>query len=284
MIEREGILYIVATPIGNMDDMGLRAIETLKSVDLIAAEDTRHSKLLLSRYEIDTRAVAYHDHSDDAVAMKHIAFLKQGSSLALISDAGTPLISDPGFKLVRLARQHGVQVMPVPGPSALIAALSVSGLPTDRFCYEGFLPAKSGGREQKLLNLVDEERTMVFYESPHRIQATVASLASVFGPERKLFVGRELTKKFETHFFGSLAESIEWLDSDANNQKGEFVLALAGCPSPELSDKKHELAVTIAQKLLEDVSLKRAAALASDITGARKNQLYQALIELRGSK
>jgi 16S rRNA (cytidine1402-2'-O)-methyltransferase len=197
-----GTLYVVATPIGNLGDISARAIDTLQGVDLIAAEDTRHSKALLEKIEVKTPLTSYHDFSDDSVAVRLLDKLRQGSSIALISDAGTPLISDPGFKLVRLVREAGIAVIPIPGASAITAALCVAGLATDRFCFEGFLPSKQGAREQSLTQLQYELRTIVFYESPHRIEAMLASVVAVFGGRRQVFVAREVTKKFESHFLG----------------------------------------------------------------------------------
>lgn len=274
-----GILYIVATPIGNIDDISSRAIEVLRAADVIAAEDTRHSKLLLSRLNISSKLVAYHDHNDDYVSSKFVENLIAGKSIALISDAGTPLISDPGYKLVKLARESGVSVMPIPGACAITAALSVAGLPTDRFCFEGFLPAKSAAREQRLADLSKEPRTLVFYEAPHRIVAALMSFGKVLGGERLVFLGREITKKFESHFYGSVAEAVEWLNSDSDNQRGEFVIVLSGVESSLAVAEDQAAAFRIAKLLETEMSLKRAVALASEITGVRKNQLYQAMLE-----
>lgn len=274
-----GILYIVATPIGNIDDISSRAIEVLRAADVIAAEDTRHSKLLLGRLNISSKLVAYHDHNDDYVSSKFVENLIAGKSIALISDAGTPLISDPGYKLVKLARESGVCVMPIPGACAITAALSVAGLPTDRFCFEGFLPAKSAAREQRLADLSKEPRTLVFYEAPHRIVAALMSFGKVLGGERLVFLGREITKKFESHFYGSVAEAVEWLNSDSNNQRGEFVIVLSGVESSLAVAEDQAAAFRIAKLLETEMSLKRAVALASEITGVRKNQLYQAMLD-----
>ncbi|MFT4862124.1 MAG: 16S rRNA (cytidine1402-2'-O)-methyltransferase [Pseudohongiellaceae bacterium] len=273
-----GILYIVATPIGNIDDISARAIQILGAVDVIAAEDTRHSKQLLNRLGISNKLVAYHDHNDDYVSSKFIDSLAAGQSIALISDAGTPLISDPGYKLVKLARESGVSVIPIPGASAITAALSVAGLATDRFCFEGFLPAKTAAREQRLTQLSKESRTLVFYEAPHRIVAALESFVKVFGEDRLVFLGREITKKFESHFYGSVAEAAEWLNSDSDNQRGEFVIVLSGDESADAIAEDQAEAFRIAQLLESEMSLKRAVALASEITGVRKNQLYQAML------
>ncbi len=278
-----GTLYVVATPIGNLDDISRRAIDTLQGVDLIAAEDTRHSKALLEKIEVKTRLTSYHDFSDDSVAARFLDKLQQGQSIALISDAGTPLISDPGFKLVRLVREANISVIPIPGVSAITAALCVAGLATDRFCFEGFLASKQGAREQSLSQLKYELRTMVFYESPHRIEAMLASVVSVFGENRQVFVGRELTKKFESHFLGSGADVLAWLQADPNNQRGEFVVIVAGCDKDAQQSQKQEVGLKLALQLVSEMSLKKAVALASDVTGARKNLLYAAMIEIKNS-
>lgn len=278
-----GILYIVATPIGNMSDISLRAIETLRSVDLIAAEDTRHSKALLSKIEVENELVSYHDFSDEAASRRFVERLQSGESIALISDAGTPLISDPGFKLVRTARQENIQVLPVPGASAVTAALSVAGLATDRFCFEGFLPNKNGSRELVLEKLMLETRTLVFYESPHRIEAMIASVLSVMGSNRRVFIAREITKKFEAHFSGTAESALAWLKSSEDNQRGEFVVVIAGCDKDAQQQRLLSNALDIAEKLAADISLKKAVALASDITGARKNSLYAAMLERKAA-
>ncbi|HAG72549.1 MAG TPA: 16S rRNA (cytidine(1402)-2'-O)-methyltransferase [Gammaproteobacteria bacterium] len=278
-----GTLYVVATPIGNLDDISRRAIDTLQGVDLIAAEDTRHSKALLEKIEVKTRLTSYHDFSDDSVAARFLDKLQQGQSIALISDAGTPLISDPGFKLVRLVREANIPVIPIPGVSAITAALSVAGLATDRFCFEGFLASKQGAREQSLSQLKYELRTMVFYESPHRIEAMLASVVVVFGESRQVFVGRELTKKFESHFLGSSSDVLAWLQADSNNQRGEFVVIVAGCDKDAQQSQKQEVGLRLALQLESEMSLKKAVALASDVTGARKNLLYAAMIEIKNS-
>lgn len=274
-----GTLYVVATPIGNVDDFTERAIQTLQTVDLIAAEDTRHSQPMLARFNINTPIRSYHDFSTESVVDDLLARLQEGQSLALISDAGTPLVSDPGFRLVKRLREEGIAVLPVPGASALTAVLSVAGLPTDRFCFEGFLPAKSGPRQARLEELVSEPRTLVFYESPHRIESTVADLGLVFGPERGLFLGRELTKKFEAHYYGDVAGCSDWLAADSNNRKGEFVLVLAGCSPEQIAEQQFQRGLELVAKLRDEFAMKKAVALASEITGARKNALYQAVLQ-----
>ncbi|PCJ25089.1 MAG: 16S rRNA (cytidine(1402)-2'-O)-methyltransferase [SAR86 cluster bacterium] len=270
-----GSLYIVATPIGNLDDISLRAIEILKSVQLIAAEDTRHSKKLIQSIQVDTPLISYHDFSSESATRKILDKLQAGLSIALISDAGTPLISDPGYKLVCMARQLSIEVLPVPGPCAVTAALSVAGLATDRFVFEGFLSAKSGARQKRLQALAREMRTIVFYESPHRIEVCVEDMALVFGADRQVFIARELTKKFESHFLGSMADCVLWLKSDSNNQKGEFVVVVSGCNEEEDQLRKQQQALEIVELLRREVSMKQAVAIASKITGARKNKLYE---------
>lgn len=274
-----GILYIVATPIGNLGDISLRAIEILKSVQLIAAEDTRHSKILMQSIQVDTPLVSHHDFSSEAASEKILAKLLAGQSIALISDAGTPLISDPGYKLVCLARAQSILVVPVPGASAVTAALSVAGLPTDRFVFEGFLAAKGGPRQKRLQALAREKRTIVFYESPHRIVVSVEDMGEAFGKDRQMFIARELTKKFEAHFLGCIADCLEWLEQDSNNQKGEFVVIVAGCDEEEEEARIQQQALEIVSLLRQEVSMKKAVAIASQITGARKNRLYEAALQ-----
>jgi len=274
-----GTLYIVATPIGNLDDISRRAIEILNGVDLIAAEDTRHSQKLLQSIQVDTPVVSHHDFSADSAINRILDKLESGSSVALISDAGTPLISDPGYKLVSLARQKKLSVIPVPGASALVSALSVSGLATDRFTFEGFLPSKSAARQKRLLGLADEQRTMVFYESTHRIMESLMDMRAAFEEQRLIFIGRELTKRFESHFLGTAAACVEWLGGDANQQKGEFVVIVAGCDERLEEAQKHKQAMDIVRLLKSEVSMKKAVSLASKISGARKNLLYEAALK-----
>lgn len=270
----QGTLYLVATPIGNLADMVPRAVETLQSVALIAAEDTRHSRRLLTHFDISTPCSAYHDHSDARATEALLARLRTGESVALISDAGTPLVSDPGYRLVRAARLAGIEVVPVPGPCALVAALSASGLPSDRFAFEGFPPAKSGARRRWLETLAAESRTLIFYEAPHRVLACLEDMETVFGPEREAVLARELTKTFETIRLAPLSELAAFVREDANQQRGEIVLMLAGTPARETTalDAEAERVMAI---LLEELPVKRAAALAAKITGAKKNALYQ---------
>jgi len=273
-------LYIVATPIGNLDDMSLRAIEVLKKVHRIAAEDTRHSRRLLQHYGIDTSMLSLHEHNEQHAAEGVIRLLLQGKSMALISDAGTPLISDPGFSLVRACREHGIRVSPVPGSSALIAALSVSGLPTDRFRFEGFLPRTQATRISKLEALKKESATLVFYESSHRIAHSLEALVQVFGGERSACVARELTKQYEDVFHGSLDELGKRVQEDENRQKGEFVLVVAGDTLKHHGELSEE-AQNLLEVLVAELPLKQAAAIAAKATGLKKNDLYKAGLKLR---
>ncbi|MDX1491217.1 MAG: 16S rRNA (cytidine(1402)-2'-O)-methyltransferase [Pseudohongiellaceae bacterium] len=272
-------LYIVATPIGNLGDMTSRAIEVLKNVDLIAAEDTRHSARLLQHFGIGTQMRAYHDFSDDARVESLLEKVQSGRSVALISDAGTPLISDPGYRLVVRARELGIGVVPIPGASALTAAISVAGMPSDRFVFEGFPNAKSVSRIKQFEALGAESRSIIFYESPHRILESLADMQKVFGGERKVSICRELTKTFETVFTDSFDKVIEWMQADANQQRGEFVVIVAGLPKAE-EEGLDEESLRILTILLEEFSVKQASALAARITGLKKNFLYQKALEL----
>lgn len=269
-----GSLFVVATPIGNLADMVPRATETLQQVDMIAAEDTRHSKRLLEHFHISTPMQAYHDHNEQQSLPGILKRLEQGESIALISDAGTPLISDPGYRLVRAVREAGFRVVPVPGPSAAIAALSVAGLPSDRFAFEGFLPAKGGQRRKQLEALRGETRTLIFYEAPHRIVACLQDVSAVLGAMRETVVARELTKTFETILSGSAAEVLSRVESDPNQQKGEIVLLVRGAEAKQSAELDSETQ-RIMTALLKELPLKQAASLAAEITGAKKNALYQ---------
>lgn len=275
-----GTLYVVATPIGNLGDMVPRAVDILQTVALVAAEDTRHSGRLLKHLGIDTPLVSYHDRGGERQLARILAVLAEGSDAALISDAGTPLISDPGYRLVREVRAKGYPVSPIPGPCAAVAALSAAGLPSDRFVFEGFLPAKQGERCKRLSALLNEERTLVFYEAPHRILDAVADIGEVFGTERKIVLARELSKAFETFLSGSAEKLVEIISADANQQRGEFVLMVEGAPkagrSADDSDAEKVLSI-----LTRELPLKQAAALASKITGLSKNSLYQRALELK---
>ncbi|MBN1684271.1 MAG: 16S rRNA (cytidine(1402)-2'-O)-methyltransferase [Gammaproteobacteria bacterium] len=272
-----GTLYIVATPIGNLSDISSRAIETLKKVDFIAAEDTRHSKPLLHHFSIKTPLIAFHEYSKEKDIEHIMTLLQQSKSIALISDAGTPLISDPGFRLVRRARAENINVIPVPGACAAIAALSVSGLPSDRFIFEGFLPAKHNARVKYLENLQNESRTMIFYESPHRIIAMLEDMTTVFGQERQAVIARELTKMFETISDGSLVELLDEIKKNPEQQQGEFVVIIHGI---DKTDEKliNDQDLKMLKILSQELPTKQAVSLVAKITGKKKNQLYKKAI------
>ena len=278
-MQARGVLYVVATPIGNLDDISARALRTLSEVALIAAEDTRHSSRLLQHFGISTPLQACHEHNEREQGGRFLARLQAGEDVALISDAGTPLISDPGYHLVRQARAAGIRVVPVPGACALIAALSAAGLPSDRFIFEGFLPAKAAARRTRLALLREEPRTLIFYEAPHRILECVEDMQAIFGGERLALLGRELTKTFETLKGLPLAGLREWIAADSNQQRGECVLLLAGWEAPPGEPAVGAEALRVLDLLLAELPLKRAAALAAEITGVRKNLLYQAALE-----
>lgn len=267
-----GTLHVVATPIGNLGDLSPRALETLKRVDAICAEDTRHTRQLLAHFGLERPLLALHEHNEGDAAAPLVARLLAGDSLALVSDAGTPLVSDPGFRLVRAARAAGVRVSPVPGPSALVAALSAAGLPSDRFVFEGFLPAKAKARREHLQALAAEPRTMIFYESSHRIEETLADMAMAFGEERPAVVARELTKLFETVLDGGLAGLVRRVREDANQRKGEFVVLVQG--APEAVDAKVAEGRRLYARLCEHLPPSTAAKLAADLSGAPRKALY----------
>lgn len=266
-------LYIVATPIGNISDITYRAIETLQQVDLIAAEDTRHSGKLLSHYQIKKPLFPLHDHNERQRGKVLIEKIKSGQSIALISDAGTPLISDPGYHLVNECRDAGVDVVPIPGACAAITALSAAGLPSDRFSFEGFLPAKEKGKQDKLKALIEETRTMIFYESPRRVQDTVEQIITIFGGERKLVIARELTKTFESFYAFTAEQMLTWLKQDTNHCRGEFVLMVAGTKKDD--DAIPQVALNTLALLKEQLPLKKAAALTAQIHDQKKNELYK---------
>lgn len=274
-----GTLYVVATPIGNLEDISARALRVLREVALIAAEDTRHSSRLLAHFGIQTPLAACHEHNERNEGGRFIERLQAGDDVALISDAGTPLISDPGYHLVRQARAAGVVVVPVPGACALIAALSAAGLPSDRFIFEGFLPAKAAARRSRLEALKAEPRTLIFYEAPHRILESLRDFENVFGGERMAVLGRELTKTFETLKGLPLGALRAWVEADNNQQRGECVLLVEGWEAPPGESAVSAEALRVLDLLLAEMPLKRAAAVAADITGVRKNLLYQAALE-----
>ncbi|HVC29398.1 MAG TPA: 16S rRNA (cytidine(1402)-2'-O)-methyltransferase [Gammaproteobacteria bacterium] len=275
----QGMLYVVATPIGNLDDLSPRAQRTLAEVELIAAEDTRHTSILLSRFAIRTPLISLHDHNEAQKTPKLVEKLLAGISMALVSDAGTPLISDPGFNLVRAARAAGVRVIPIPGACALIAALSASGLPTDRFVFEGFLSAKTMARKKQLADLATELRTLVFYESIHRLKGCLSDMAQILGGERHGVIARELTKLHEDFRAGMLAELVKQIESNSFTTKGEVVLIVAGATSSKIAEVSMDMD-RILKALLTAVPVKQAVVLAAKITGLSKNQLYQRALEL----
>jgi 16S rRNA (cytidine1402-2'-O)-methyltransferase len=265
-------LYVVATPIGNLADLSPRAQEVLRSVAAICAEDTRHTGQLLSHFGISKPLVALHDHNEEAMALRVVARLQAGESLAVVSDAGTPLVSDPGFRLVRAARAAGIKVSPVPGACAAIAALSVAGLPSDRFVFEGFLPAKAAARRDRLQRLASETGTLVFYESSHRIAESLADMAMAFGAERPAVVARELTKLFETVLDGSLAQLLATVQADDNQRKGEFVVMVQGAGDDEAA--KVAEGRRLYARLNEHLPPSTAAKLAAELSGAPRKALY----------
>ena len=277
---RRGTLYVVATPIGNLADMSLRAVAVLNSVDRIAAEDTRRTGKLLQHYAIQTPMLPLHEHNERELARQLVEQIAQGQTLALVSDAGTPLISDPGYNLVRQARAAGLDIVPVPGPSALVAALSVSGLPTDRFVFEGFLPSRQVARKSRLEALRSESRTLVFYEASHRVLDCLKDMLVTFGVERQAVLARELTKQFETVRAGTLQDLLRWVDDDPNQQKGEFVLLVEGEQGVEAHAVDAE-AERILNLLLEELPIKTAAKLAARITGLNKRALYDRALQGR---
>lgn len=274
--QSQGTLFVVATPIGNLDDLSRRAAETLGSVDVVAAEDTRHSRKLLQAYGLESPMVAFHEHNEQAMVPRLISRLQRGEDIALVSDAGTPLVSDPGFRLVSTAIEAGLAVVPVPGPSAVMAALSVAGLPTNRFVFEGFLASRQGARRGQIDQLRNETGTLVLFESSHRIQATLQDLAAAFGDERRAVICRELTKRFETVLRGTLAELVQRLDEDTDQTRGEFVVLVAGAAEP--ADDRLAPAIGLARELRTHLPASKAAQVAARIHGVSRRELY-ALLE-----
>ncbi|WP_127956546.1 16S rRNA (cytidine(1402)-2'-O)-methyltransferase [Serratia microhaemolytica] len=266
-------LYIVPTPIGNLSDITLRALEVLKQVDLIAAEDTRHTGLLLQHFAINARLFALHDHNEQQKAELLLARLQQGQNIALVSDAGTPLINDPGYHLVQQCRAAGVRVVPLPGACAAITALCAAGLPSDRFCYEGFLPAKGKGRKDRLQALASESRTLIFYESPHRLLESLQDMVTVWGAQRHVVLARELTKTWESIYGAPVAELLEWVQQDEMRRRGEMVLIVEGYQAP--TEVLPPEALRTLALLQQELPLKRAAALTAEIHAVKKNALYQ---------
>lgn len=278
----KGSLYIVATPLGHLDDITLRAIETLKSVEGILAEDTRKAKGLLHHFQIQKPTYAFHEHNEKEEIDKVLSRLEQGESLALITDAGTPLISDPGYHLVRAAQEQHFSVIPIPGPSALIAALSVSGLPTDHFAFEGFLSAKKSTRQNQLKALRSETRTLIFYEAPHRVKDTLKDMRDIFGEEREATLARELTKVFETVKRETLGSLLEWVENDPNQERGEIVLMVSGNSkeNPRENEARGLDPKDLLILLLKELPPTKAASLAAKITGIPKRVLYEMSLAL----
>ncbi len=276
-----GTLYVVATPIGNLSDITLRALEVLAAVDIIAAEDTRRSRGLLDRHGIDTPLISLHEHNEDERSAELVARLADGASVALVSDAGTPLISDPGYRLVSAAHDAGLRVVPIPGASAVPAALSVAGIATDRFVFEGFLPARANRRRERLELLAREPRTLVIFEAPHRLRATLADMRESLGASRMVTVARELTKHFETFYRGSLDQVIEAVEADRAATKGELVIVVAGAgESPVLAGDSEK----VLEILGNELPPRQAARLAAKLTGADARELYRRLADARSGR
>ena len=278
-----GILYVVATPIGNLADFSPRAREILNSVDLIAAEDTRHTRRLLSHFGIKTRLFALHEHNEKAASAELIRLMLDGKSVALVSDAGTPLLSDPGFELVAEAHQSGLTVSPVPGPSALVAALSAGGIPADRFCFEGFLPARGAARQARLAELRTENRTLVFYESVHRIAAMLEDLINILGGERNACLARELTKLHEELRRGTLVSIQQALQAGDIAAKGEFVLLVSGAER-RTADSTVDQETALLKVLMDYLPGKQAVEAAVRISGGKRNEIYEAMLRLKATK
>ena len=267
-----GTLHVVATPIGNLGDLSPRALEVLRAADAVCAEDTRHTRRLLAHFGIERPLLAVHEHNEDEIAARLVQRLLAGESLALVSDAGTPLVSDPGFRLVRAARAAGIRVSPVPGPCAFVAALSAAGLASDRFVFEGFLPSKASARRERLAALASEPRTLVIYESAHRIEAALADAVALFGGERPAVLARELTKLFETLLDGTLGELQSTVAADENQRKGEFVLLVQG--AGEDADARIAEGRRLYAKLCEHLPPSTAAKVAAELSGAPRKALY----------
>ncbi|MFV1996526.1 MAG: 16S rRNA (cytidine(1402)-2'-O)-methyltransferase [Acidiferrobacterales bacterium] len=278
MSNQPGTIYLVSTPIGNLEDMSARALRVLTEVDLIAAEDTRHSAKLLRHFGIDTPVTAYHDHNEREKAQHLVGRVVAGENLALISDAGTPLVNDPGYHLVKAAREADILLVPIPGACAAITALSVSGLPTDKFLFTGFPPAKSVTRKNYFSARSRLDVTLIFYESPHRIVESLTDMREIFGSERNAVVARELTKKFETVRSDSLAELVKWIEGDVNQQKGEFVVLVQGVSTEGNTEVDADTGRLLLQ-LAEELPPKRAAAIVAEYSGLRKNRLYEYLLD-----
>ncbi len=272
-------LYVVATPIGNLGDISLRALHVLSIADAVACEDTRHTAHLLTRYGLSKPLIAAHEHNEREAADKLIARLQQGERIALVSDAGTPAVSDPGARIVDAVTSAGLRVVPLPGPSAAIAALSVSGFTNSAFYFTGFLPSKAGQRDAALASLSASAATLIFYEAPHRIEDTVDAFLKAFGPQRRIVFAREVSKLFEEIHRCALADAPAWLAGDAHRKKGEFVLLIEGAPAADSADTLE--ADRILTILLAECPVKQAAALAAQITGLKKNALYERALQLK---
>ncbi|MEI8117931.1 MAG: 16S rRNA (cytidine(1402)-2'-O)-methyltransferase [Methylophilaceae bacterium] len=278
-----GLLYVVATPIGNLSDITLRALEILKSVDAIAAEDTRHTSGLLSHFGIAKKLIAVHEHNEHQSAEKLLALLLAGQNIALVTDAGTPAVSDPGAIVVDLVRKAGVKVVPIPGASAVIAALSASGIAQNGFLFYGFLPASGSARRKALEILKAQTVTLVFYEAPHRIIESVVDMAAVLGADRRITIAREITKTFETIYSCELSKAEAWLQADANQQRGEFVLLVEAAATKDAAEIPEDT-VRVLKLLLADLPLKQAVQLTTEITGEKKNVLYELALSLKSDQ
>lgn len=278
--QKPGRLYIVATPIGNLGDMTPRSIETLKAVDCIAAEDTRHSLPLMRHFEIHSPLIAYHDHNERDQSKRLLERIEQGENIALISDAGTPLISDPGYQLVHMARERSLEVIAIPGASALISALSISGLPTDRFIFEGFLPAKKEARCKTLAALQKETRTLIWYESGRRLLESLGDMADIFGPERFGVIAKELTKRFEQVKAGAIETIIHWLKEDNDRLRGEFVVLIKGHTIKDSDAESDPELTRLLSILITELPIKQAVKLAVKITDKNRNELYSLALKL----
>ena len=273
-----GTLYVVATPIGNLGDLTPRAREVLASVALIAAEDTRHTRQLLQTCGIGTALTSLHEHNEGQKSAELVARLARGDSIALVSDAGTPLVSDPGFDLVAAARREGIAVVAIPGACAAIAALSVAGLPTNRFVFEGFLPAKAAARGECLRLLAGEERTLIFYEAPHRLAEVLRDMATTLGAQRRASISRELTKRFETTYSGTLAELSAAAERDSDMARGEIVIVVSGAPT--VGSALELNADSLLRALLQELPPSQAAKIAAHLTGGKRNELYEAALQI----
>ncbi|MDE0282552.1 MAG: 16S rRNA (cytidine(1402)-2'-O)-methyltransferase [Gammaproteobacteria bacterium] len=277
MNSKTGVLHVVATPIGNLGDLSSRARETLQQADLVLAEDTRRTGVLMRHFNLGTPLSSFHDHNERQQVPEVLRRLSAGESIALVSDAGTPLISDPGYALVSAAREQGFTVSPVPGPCALVAALSASGLPVDRFVFEGFVPARKGARQALLDRVAVEERTVVLYESSHRILETLEDMSCVLGPDRAVVIGREISKRFETFYRGDAVDVLEQLRAGTEHQYGEFVVMVEGAPA---QDADEAMLRKLLQLLLDELPVKTASRIAAAWSGAGRNRVYALALDL----